>query len=185
MSASTIKAVVALVLTGLGSAIVVGFRTPDATTLGSTATTTTSHSTVATATGAPGSTSAGNGNGNGSANGTTAAPAATSAAGGAYADGTWTGSAVQEPWGAFQVQAVVSGGKITSVVLVQSPQDSHSNQINNRAVPSLTQAAIGAQSSKIDMISGATWTSQSYVTSLQAALDQAKTAALTAAGTAA
>jgi uncharacterized protein with FMN-binding domain len=46
-------------------------------------------------------------------------------------------------------------------------------------VPTLTQSAIAAQSAKIDMVSGATWTSQSYVTSLQAALDQARTAALT------
>ena len=67
---------------------------------------------------------------------------------------------------------MISGGKITNVVLVQSPSDGHSRQINSRAVPTLTQSAIAAQSAKIDMVSGATWTSQSYVTSLQAALDQ-------------
>ena len=176
MRTSTVKSIVALALTGLGSALVVGFRTPDTTTLGSTAATT-GQSTVAAVTGTSGTSSAGTAAGSSSS--TAATPAATSATSSGYANGTFTGSAVQEPWGSFQVQAVISGGKITNVVLVQSPSDGHSRQINSRAVPTLTQSAIAAQSAKIDMVSGATWTSQSYLTSLQAALDQARTAALT------
>lgn len=70
---------------------------------------------------------------------------------------------------------------MTDVVVVSAPQDGHSSRINSQAVPTLTQSAIAAQSAEIDMISGATWTSQSYATSLQAALDQAKAAAETAA----
>jgi uncharacterized protein with FMN-binding domain len=181
MRSSTVKSIVALALTGLGSALVVGFRTPDTTTLGSTAATT-SQSTAAAAAGTGGTTSAGAIAGSSTSTAgasTAAAPAATSATSGAYANGTFTGSAVQEPWGTFQVQAVISGGKITNVVLVQSPSDGHSSQVNSRAVPTLTRSAIAAQSATIDMVSGATWTSQSYITSLQAALDQAKAAALT------
>ena len=61
-------------------------------------------------------------------------------------------------------------------MLVSSPSDNHSRRINSQAVPILTQAAIAAQSANIDMVSGATWTSESYATSLQAALDLAKAA---------
>lgn len=102
------------------------------------------------------------------------------AATGQYADGTYQGAAIDEPWGTFQVQAVISGGKVTDVVLLSSPSDNHSRRINSQAVPILTQAAIAAQGANVDMVSGATWTSESYVTSLQAALDQAKAAVHTA-----
>ncbi|HEY3334929.1 MAG TPA: FMN-binding protein [Candidatus Limnocylindrales bacterium] len=183
MRTSTIKSLAAIALTGAGSALVVGFQTPGDAVLASSTTTAGPTTTTTSTTGA----TAG---GTASATSTTTTPTSTSAATVApststtavaaatnYADGTYTGKAVQEPWGAFQVQAVVSGGQITEVVLVSSPQDGHSSRINDQAVPILTQAAIAAQSANIDLVSGATWTSESYVTSLQAALDQAQAAA--------
>jgi uncharacterized protein with FMN-binding domain len=93
-----------------------------------------------------------------------------------YADGTYTGSAVNEPWGSFEVRATISNGELTAVNLIASPSDRHSSSINSQAVPLLTQEALSAQSADIDMISGATWTSQSYMTSLQSALDDAAAA---------
>ena len=46
-------------------------------------------------------------------------------------------------------------------------------EINDRALPVLVQETLDAQSADIDMVSGATVTSDGYVTSLQSALDQA------------
>ena len=72
---------------------------------------------------------------------------------------------------------MVSGGKITSANVVESPGDRHSSRINNVAVPLLNESTLAKQSANIDMVSGATWTSDSYATSLQAALDKAAQAA--------
>ena len=46
-------------------------------------------------------------------------------------------------------------------------------QINARALPVLVQETLDAQSAKIDMVSGATVTSEGYIGSLQSALDEA------------
>jgi uncharacterized protein with FMN-binding domain len=97
-----------------------------------------------------------------------------------YADGTWTGAAEWTRWGYVQVQATVKNGKITDVTAVQSPNDGRSRSINSRAQPVLEQEAIAAQSTDIDMVSGATYTSRTYSASLQAALDKAAQAVTTA-----
>jgi uncharacterized protein with FMN-binding domain len=172
MRRSTIKSIAAIALTGAGSALVVGFRTTEVVITG-----TAGGTTSAAGSSSAGSTSAANGQTGTAGTGSTT----TGAAGvGQYADGTYQGAAVDEPWGTFQVQAVISGGKLTDVVLVASPADNHSGRINSQTVPMLTQSAIAAQSANVDMVSGATWTSQSYATSLQAALDQARAAVNTA-----
>ncbi len=185
MRTSTIKSLAAITLTGLGSALVVGFRTQEAPILASSRTpatsTTTATGTTGTsaATAAPSAAAATGSTGTSSTQAASAAPS-TSVATATYADGTWTGEAVQEPWGTFQVKALVSGGQITDVILVASPPDGHSSRINSQAVPALTEAAVAAQSAQIDMVSGATWTSESYMTSLQAALDAARAAVVAA-----
>jgi uncharacterized protein with FMN-binding domain len=167
MRISAIKSIAALALTGAGSALVLGFRTTggDATLpvagTGSTGGSTTS----STSNSGSGSTT-----GSSSSSGQSGSTAK-------YKDGTWTGMEVSEPWGPFEVQVVVSGGKIASVNVVESPPDRHSNRINNVAVPLLTEATLASQTDNFDMVSGATWTSDSYATSLQSALDKAARAA--------
>ena len=52
-------------------------------------------------------------------------------------------------------------------------QDPRDVQINSFAIPQLDQEATAAKSSSIDVVSGATYTSQGYIQSLQSALDQA------------
>lgn len=90
-------------------------------------------------------------------------------------DGTYTGTAVQTRYGIIQVQATVSGGKITNVTTPQLQAfDGRSQYINSQAVPLLKQEVLSAQSAQVDTISGATYTSEGYLTSLQAALDKAK-----------
>ena len=94
-----------------------------------------------------------------------------------YADGTFRGAAIGEPWGTFEVEAIIKGGQLVDVKLLAEPNDRHSSQINNIAVPMLTESALAVQSANIDLVSGATWTSESYAESLQSALDAAHAAA--------
>ena len=68
----------------------------------------------------------------------------------------------------------VAGGKITDVQAVVYPQDNPRDQeINAYALPVLHDEVIDAQSAQIDAVSGATVTSDGYITSLQAAIDAA------------
>jgi uncharacterized protein with FMN-binding domain len=99
----------------------------------------------------------------------------TATAGGSSAAGTVvTGAVASTRWGPVQVQVAVSGGKITSVQVVQQPEGNRRDEeINASAVPTLVQETLDAQSAKIDMVSGATVTSEGYLQSLQSALDQA------------
>jgi uncharacterized protein with FMN-binding domain len=85
-----------------------------------------------------------------------------------------TGSGASTRYGPVQVQVTVTNGQITSVDAVEYPtQSGRDRQINARAVPELNQEAVTAQSAKIDMVSGATYTSTGYITSLQSALNKA------------
>ncbi|WP_419817285.1 FMN-binding protein [Glaciibacter flavus] len=87
--------------------------------------------------------------------------------------GTYTGSDVQTRFGDVQVQVVVANGSITDVVaLALTDDENRSRQISARAAPILRTEVLAAQSSQVQMVSGATYTSEAYLTSLQAALDQ-------------
>ena len=77
-------------------------------------------------------------------------------------------------FGDVQVQVTFSGRKITDVKALQLPSDrARSAQISNFAAPYLRTEALQAQSAQIDLISGATYTSESYAQSLQSAIDKA------------
>jgi len=87
---------------------------------------------------------------------------------------TVTGGAADTIYGPVQVQITVKNGKVTAAQAVQYPQDSpRDQQINSYAIPVLNQEAVSASSAQIDAVSGATYTSGGYVTSLQSALDKA------------
>jgi uncharacterized protein with FMN-binding domain len=88
--------------------------------------------------------------------------------------GTVTGTTADTRWGPVQVRATIANGRITAVDVVQQPDGNHKDQeINAEAVPELVAETLQAQSADIDMVSGATVTSDGYVQSLQSALDQA------------
>ena len=96
------------------------------------------------------------------------------AASGGLKDGTYVGSAENASYGTVQVQAVMKGGKITDVKFLTYPSDRRtSQQINSRAIPILQQETIAAQSANVNTVTGATFTSQAFVASLQSALAQA------------
>ncbi|MFE3107468.1 FMN-binding protein [Kitasatospora indigofera] len=109
--------------------------------------------------------------------GTDAGAASPSAGAGGAASGTVrtvTGSAANTRFGPVQVKVTLDGTKITKVEAVEYPtHDRRDQEINSYAVPLLNQEALDAQSADIDVVSGATFTSQGYTSSLQSALDQA------------
>jgi uncharacterized protein with FMN-binding domain len=73
-----------------------------------------------------------------------------------------------------QVELTVANGSVTDVSVVQYPSGNGRDQeINARALPVLIQETLDAQNAKIDMVSGATVTSEGYLESLQSALDKA------------
>lgn len=87
---------------------------------------------------------------------------------------TFTGDTAQTQWGPVQVEITVAGGKVTGVQVPIYPSGNHRDQeINDYALPVLVDETLSAQGADIDMVSGATVTSQGYLTSLQSALDQA------------
>ncbi len=94
---------------------------------------------------------------------------------GQYKDGSYTGSVQDAFYGNIQVQAVISSGKISNVNFLQYPNDNRTSQyINSVADPMLAQEAIQAQSAQVDIISGASASSQAFKASLADALSQAK-----------
>jgi uncharacterized protein with FMN-binding domain len=104
---------------------------------------------------------------------TNASPVQPAAAASAGAK-TYTGDVVPTRWGPVQVSIVMSGGRITDVRVPQHPSGSKRNdEINGRALPVLQRATLAAQSADVDTVSGATFTSEGYRTSLQSALDAA------------
>jgi uncharacterized protein with FMN-binding domain len=87
---------------------------------------------------------------------------------------TVTGSVENTQYGPMQVELTMAGKKITNVkVLQQTNEGSLSQQIDAMAIPKLTSETLTAQGARIDAVSGASYTSQGYIQSLQSALDKA------------
>jgi uncharacterized protein with FMN-binding domain len=80
---------------------------------------------------------------------------------------------VQYRYGELELKVTATGGKITSVQpVIDTAYDARSFQVNSYAEPQLLSQTLQAQSANINGVSGATYTSQAYVQSLQAALDK-------------
>ncbi len=94
---------------------------------------------------------------------------------GQYKNGNYTGSAYDAYYGSVQVKAVITNGQLSDVQFLQWPNDRRTSQnINNRATVALRQEAIQAQSAYVNIVSGATDTSQAFMQSLSSALAQAQ-----------
>ena len=103
-------------------------------------------------------------------------PGPTSAAGPGTSSGTATvtGDSTDTRWGPVQVRITVTNRRITDVTVVDYPNGNRQDaEINAQALPILVRETLKAQSANIDMVSGATVTSEGYLGSLQSALDQA------------
>jgi uncharacterized protein with FMN-binding domain len=102
---------------------------------------------------------------------TTPVATATKSAGGT--SGTATGEAVDTQYGPAQVKVTVEHGKITAVQAVELQSgDPRSQAISSYAEPILRQEVLSAQTAAVDAVSGATYTSESYLQSAQSALDK-------------
>jgi uncharacterized protein with FMN-binding domain len=92
----------------------------------------------------------------------------------ATAERTYTGQDVQYVYGDIVVSVTMHGGKIVNVSVPQNNAiDGRSQTINSYAVPILEQETVAAQGVNIDVVSGATFTSNAFAQSLQSALSQA------------
>jgi len=88
--------------------------------------------------------------------------------------GSVTGPAVQYGYGELATRVAISGGRITGVsVPVLSVAEQFSQELADRAIPVLRHEVLAAQSARIQAVSGATYTSEAYAESVQAALDKA------------
>jgi uncharacterized protein with FMN-binding domain len=150
------RAPIVLSATALGLAATLGFHPRATTTLTTAAAQAGSGSTTATPT--PSSTTPSSATSSASSSKTT----------------TVTGDAASTPYGVAQVRVTIKNGKIADITAVQLPSnDPHSQQIAAAVEPMLRQSVLTAQSANIDVVSGATYTSTAYKSSLQSALDKA------------
>jgi len=105
----------------------------------------------------------------------TTIPSAPTIAQSGYKNGIYTGSVADAFYGNIQVQVNISKGKISNIQFLQYPNDRGTSiAINQQADPMLAQEAIQAQSSQVNVVSGATDSSQAFIQSMQSALSQAK-----------
>jgi uncharacterized protein with FMN-binding domain len=87
---------------------------------------------------------------------------------------TVNGQPADTQFGPVQVQIKIRAGRVVSATAIDYPQSSGRDQeINSYAIPVLQGETLAAQSARIDTVSGATYTSDGYVRSLQSALDTA------------
>jgi uncharacterized protein with FMN-binding domain len=88
---------------------------------------------------------------------------------------TGTGRVITTPFSVIQVRVTLTGRQLTRVETVAlSGADARTQAINARAEPILREEALKAGSADIDVVSGATYTSESYKDSLQSAINRAR-----------
>ena len=93
--------------------------------------------------------------------------------GSSTASGTATGAAIDTQYGAAQVRVTVRNGTIVKLEALQlQGNDPRSVQISGSAAPVLQQEVLAKQTAAVDAVSGATFTSASYMQSVQSALDK-------------
>ena len=105
----------------------------------------------------------------------TAAPGATPTVAPAQpvgVNGSFTGSVANTRYGPVQVKIVVKNGKIVDAQAVQAPSGSN-DRYTQKAVPRLREQTIAVQSANIQGVSGASFTSYGWYTSLASAIAKA------------
>ncbi|MFB6439849.1 FMN-binding protein [Streptomyces sp. NPDC056411] len=94
--------------------------------------------------------------------------------GGHPVNGTYTGTPITTRYGTVQVAATLKGGRLAAVKVLRAPShNGRDREIAAYALPRLTREALGTHSAVIDAVSGASYTSEGYIRSLQSALDRA------------
>ena len=94
---------------------------------------------------------------------------------GIYKNGEYAGNIADAYYGEVQVKVTMRNDKMIAVQFLNYPHDrSKSININAQAMPYLKTEAIQAQSAEVDIVSGATLTSEAFRESLAFALNKAK-----------
>jgi len=102
------------------------------------------------------------------AGGTQATPSA------AGATVTSVGALERYGYGELAARVSIGGGRITAITVpVLRTAEQYSQQLAAQVLPTLRSEVLAAQSARINAVSGATYTSQAYALSVQAALDKA------------
>lgn len=113
------------------------------------------------------------GSGPSGAGSTTTAPSSTTSTTTAPATRTVTGKVEPYGYGQLRVRATMTGGRLTDVkVVTLQTAETYSQQLAAQVIPMLRSQALKAQSARINGISGATYTSEAFALSLQAALSK-------------
>jgi uncharacterized protein with FMN-binding domain len=95
-------------------------------------------------------------------------------AGAGAATGAALGALERYGYGELAARVSISGGRITDVAVpVLRTAEQYSQQLAVQVIPTLRSEVLAAQSARINAVSGATYTSQAYAMSVQAALDKA------------
>lgn len=83
-----------------------------------------------------------------------------------------TGKVANTVYGPVQIELVVKSHKIVKVAVLEQPTNTiHDIQIGEFAFPKLISETLAAQNAKVDAVSGASYTSAGYISSLQSAVD--------------
>lgn len=92
-----------------------------------------------------------------------------------FQNGSFIGQSANAYWGNVQVEAIIQANHLSGLNILQYP-NSHSASvyINQQVLPILKKEAIQKQSSKVQIISGATFTSEAFIQSLASALKKAQ-----------
>jgi uncharacterized protein with FMN-binding domain len=86
-----------------------------------------------------------------------------------------TGPLITTPFSSIQVRAELTRGRLTAVkTLSLTGADAHTQALNARAEPILREEALRAGGADIDVVSGATYTSESWIQSLRSAMRAAR-----------
>lgn len=103
---------------------------------------------------------------------TTSTAPPTTAGGSSSGTKTVTGQVVQYGYGEISVSLTVKSGHIVSAKVTKlATAENYSQQLAQEAIPTLDREVVSAQSAQIAAVSGATYTSQGYASSVQSALD--------------
>ncbi len=88
-----------------------------------------------------------------------------------YKNGNYTGNVADAFYGKLQVEAIIQNGKITDIQFLVYPNTpGHTSEISASSLPILKTEAIASQSANVDIVSGATQTSEAFKESLKTAL---------------
>ncbi|MDO8499837.1 MAG: FMN-binding protein [bacterium] len=94
---------------------------------------------------------------------------------GTYKDGEFTSDSIDAFYGNVQLKVSIAQGRITNVKWLDYPKvHKHSLFLNTFTLPTLRTEAIQAQSANVDIVSGATATSEGFRQAMTSALALAK-----------